>query len=234
MSLRAKGFTGAVYRMMEAIRSLPARLPTMLPWTGGEGTSRRAAALLTNQELFHEDLHLVAEPLLAAHRDLESGLALAFARAGFDLPENLQGVEDFKEELDQRIVSVIRGPARDRIVRAAGWLTSWPVTVLLDATPLAFVGYTGYRIVWAYFQMPLLDSSFFFHAATVLAILMGIELLVLSMFARMAAWGARKTSLHDLSAALNAPGLAFQQETALLANVQRLARRVAHLKEAIR
>ena len=234
MSLRAKGFTGAVYRMMEALRSLPARLPALLPWSGADTSGRRAAAMLADKELFQEDLHLAASPLLEAHQELQSELALAFARAGFDVPEDAGGAAEYQAELNRRIVSVIRGPARDRIVRAAAWLTSWPVTALCDALPLALIVFAAYRIVWAFFQAPLLDSPFFLHALTVLAILLGVELFLLSLAARLCAWGIRRSSLHDLSAAIHAPGLAFRAEARLLEETRRIAGRIERIRDAIR
>ena len=234
MSLRAKGLTGTLYRMVEAVRSLPARLPALMPWQGMRTTSgRRAASLLTEKTLYTEDLRLVTETLLSDFQTQQSALALAWARADMDAPETTEGLEAFKQNLNGRIVDVIRGPARDRVIRAARWLTSWPLTVLADMPPLAFIGYAGYKIVQGYFSGPLLNSAFFLHSASVLALLLGAEVFLLGFMARCAAWLARHASLRDLRTALYAPRLAFTPYEESLSEVEGQIARIRQVREWI-
>ncbi len=216
-SLRSKGFVGTLFRAVEAIRSLPARLPAMLPWNSlNDSTGQRAAALLTEQNLLEDEPDLISEAVSTAYRNLQSEVSLACVRAGFDPPPAEEGLDSFREELNRRLAAVMRGPARERVLQGANALTSWPVTLLADAMPLAFIIYSGFLIVRAYFSGLLLDISFFFHAATVLLILLGAELTLLSLAMRGLAWFARRTSVRDLRTSLFAPNLGFRPERALL------------------
>jgi predicted GTPase len=234
MSLRTKGFTGTLFRIMEMFRSLPARLPEWLPWNAmREGGGRRAAALLTDDTLVTDDLHLVPESVLDACQAFQSEVAFALERAGFDPPSEQEAANSFERELNRRIASVIRGPARNRIVRGAQWLTSWPITLLADLLPGLFIAYTGFKIVYAYFTSPLLDISFFFHASAVFLILIGVELCIWSLSARVLAWTARRSSLHDLRASLAAPNLAFQPERAVLDEIAKEVERIEGLRRAV-
>lgn len=221
MSLRAKGFMGAVFRLAEAVRSLPARLPALLPWGNARNTiGQRAAALLNNPEDAGSLINTTSEKVLDTYRARQSVLGLQMAKAGFDPPESQQSATEFSEEINRRLETALRGPARDRVVRAAAWLTCWPVALLSDACPLAFIGYTGYKIVRAYFTAPLLELTFFFHAGTVLAILLGVEIFGLAWLARMAAWLARRGARRDVRIALNIPGLCFTPERRILAEIE--------------
>ncbi len=232
VSLRAKGFTGTLFRALEALRSLPARLPALLPWAALRGGSgRRVAAMLSEEALINDDIHLVGDILLSAYRARQSELALAFAKAGLDPPPVEKGLQTFQEECSRRLAVVLRGPARERIVRGARFLTSWPLTLLADALPAGFIAYSGYKVVRAYFNNPLLDTSFFFHAGTVLLILLGIELLAISLLARTWAWIARRRTARDARIALLAPGLAFRPERAMLEEVARERDTIARLAQ---
>ncbi len=234
MSLRTKGFMGGVFRLSETLRTLPARLPALFPWSAARGsTGHRAASLLADQELFGEEANLASEAVLNQYRALQSEVHLALARAGFDPPPGDEGLKDFQEELNQRLALVIRGPARNRMVRAARLLTSWPVTFLLDALPVAFIAYSGYRVVWAYFNEPLLNVSFFFHAGTVLLILSGAELFLFSWCARIAAWMARRGGLRDLRVALAVPGLGFAAEMRTIEHADAVIKSVEHMNRTV-
>jgi hypothetical protein len=232
ISLRAKGFTGSCYRIIEATRSLPARLPGMI-FPGRSSGGQDAAAMLANQELLREDIQLASESILGHFRAKQSEIALAFTRAGIDAADGESGAETFERELNRRLADVMRGPARDRIVQAAHLLTGWFTTLLLDLPPLFFIGWCGWRIIASWIQGQLLDTSFFLHSITVLLMLIGAELLLLSLLSRFSAWLVRRRSLHDLRAALHGPGLAFQEERGTIEEVAEVIGRISDLAGAV-
>jgi hypothetical protein len=234
MSLRAKGITGTLYRMLEALRSLPARMAGWLPWSRGRGTGQQAAAILTGREFFAEDLDIAVQEVAELYRQEQSEVALAFAQSGFDPPHAAGGLESFHQTLNTRIGSILRGPARDGIIRRARALTGWPLTILLDLPPLAFILYTSYHIVESYFfSSLLLEIDFFIHAGMVLVILFGGELFLLSLFGRMLAWGARRHALRELRLAMAASQLAFGPERQVLADARAQLARIEHLRDLV-
>lgn len=235
MSLRAKGLVGGLFRLTEAIRGLPARLPALLPWSAARGSAgHRAAALLSDQELLGDEANLASDAVMNQYRLLQSEVHLAMVRAGFDPPVGEAGPDRFQQELNQRLAMVIRGPARMRMVRKARFLTSWFFTFLLDALPAAFIAYSGYKVVRAYFSPMLLNISFFFHAGTVLMILLGVELVLFSWCARFLAWLARRGGLRDLRVALAVPGLGFSEEMRTIEHVEEIVRTVEHMTHSMR
>ena len=164
------------------------------------------------------------EPL---YESAHSELALAFAQAGFDETDG-NGFSTLSTSVSQRLAALLRGPARDRVVRQAQRLTSWPLALLMDIPPLAFIGFSAYKIVRAYFSTSLLTGVFFLHAAAVLAIILGVELLLLSLATRTLAWTARQSAAAAVRAQLDKSLDAFAPERAHLEKVQ------GHLEEAKR
>lgn len=233
-SVRSKGFVGLLYRMLEAVRSMPIRLPGLLSWHGlKSGGGRRAAEMLTDHELVQHDEKLVSGRVLEHYRNAQSELALAFVRAGFRAPELATGQGTFQAELERRIVAVMRGPARERVQHGGRMLSRWITTILLDLPPLAFLGYSGYIVVSKYLSAELLGPSFLIHSGTVLAIILGVELVGLSFAVRFFAWLARQGSLMDLRAGLLAPHLAFQEEKALVEDVRGHLDRIEKVKSLV-
>jgi hypothetical protein len=216
ISLRTKGIVGTLYRVIEALRSLPARMSGWLRWTPYSGAGRQAASLLTKQSLLSDDIDIATPDLRDCYAHHLSELTLKFARAGFDHLDADAGFDTFTESVQKRLASLLRGAARDRVVARARLLTSWPMTLLADALPLAFVGYAGYRIVTSYFEGETLTGDYFLHAGAVLAMLLAAELLVLSTVARFLAWSARSRATRDLRTALLAGGAAYAPERAAL------------------
>ncbi len=234
IGLRAKGFTGTLYRLFEALRSLPTRLPAMLPWSSGRASGgQQAASLLANNELFEEDLVLASEAMESHYRAKQGEIALALARGGFDPPEEDASLDVFRHELSKRLSSVLRGPARDRVVRGAQWLTSWPVTMVSDFVPIAFIAYSGFKVVRDYFVGQAFGVDSFVHTGTVLAIIIAIELLLLSVAARGMAWTARRNSLRDLRAALLAPGLTLGQERQIIEAAEEELKAIVRLEDVV-
>lgn len=233
-SLRSKGFVGMLYRMLEAVRSMPIRLPSLLTWSGlKDGGGRRAAELLTEHELVQHDEKLVSGRVLEHYRAEQSELALAFVRAGFTAPDPAEGQSAFQAELERRLVAVMRGPARERVRHGGRVLSRWLTTVLLDLPPVAFLGYSGYIVVSKYLSAELLGPSFLIHSGTVLAIILGVELVGLSFAVRFFAWIARQGSLMDLRAGLLAPQLAFQEEKRLLQDAREHLERIEKVKAVV-
>ncbi len=236
---RAKGIVGTLFRLLEAVRTVPARFAQWMPW-GSRGIGRKAAALLSGDELFNEDLAGALNEVAAAYKGAYSEVSLAFAQAGFDMPEGDEqggedeaGLQSFREELNRRIMNVLAGPAHERLVARARTLTSWPAALLADLPPLAFVLFSGYRIVRDYFSDALLSGGFFLHAGAVLAIILGVELAALSLAARALAWTARRASGRDLRLAL-AEGLpAFTEERAALNGAAALRNGIQELRTAV-
>jgi len=220
IGLRAKGVVGTLYRALEALRTLPARVANWTVWGARHTTGKQAAALLGDRQLFAEEIDIASGAVRAAYANHHSHVALAFAQAGFDLPHDDAGFARFVDGVQTRLAELLRGPARDRVVRRARWLTCWPMTVLADAPPLAFLGYAGYRIVGDYFQGKVLTGDYFLHSAAVLAIVLAVELFLLSLCARLFAWSARRSAGRALRTALLSGGYAFVPERSALAEAK--------------
>jgi energy-coupling factor transporter ATP-binding protein EcfA2 len=232
IDVRALGIVLTLYRLFDAIRSLPVRLAGWLPGSRKTRLGRQAAALLSSVNLFQEDLVLVSDAIQQQYESHRSSLAMAFAHAGFDELDDSTGYDAYVNALGKRIADVLRGPARDRVVAHAHRLTSWPVALLLDVGPIAFLAYTCYHIVVTYFDAQLLSAGFLMHSVVVLAIIVTAELLVLSLLMRMGAWAARNAAARDLRHALKAPGknaLGFEPEAAALADARAQAEAVRSL-----
>ncbi len=219
MGLRSKGITGVLFRLVEAVRSLPARLPAMLPGAG-LSAGQHAAALLTGAELLGEGLDSALEGVFRQHHTQARKLALAFEKAGIDAPSPEDSDREIRLALTGRLGELIQGPARQSIVRAAARLGSWWVALLFDALPLAFMVYCGYKILVDYFVGVFLGLDFFVHSATVLGMIFAVELLLLSGLARLGAWRARRKNQRDLRAALHSPGLFFRAEAQAIESLQ--------------
>lgn len=228
VAARAKGIVGTLYRVLEAVRSAPARLGRWLPWGTKDSVGQRAAALLADKDLFAEEGLVTpgdAAPLYAAAR---SQLAVSFAQAGFEAGGR-DGFEEYLHVLMDRVSQVLRGPARRRVVDYARVLTCWPLTLLADAPPLAFLVFFGHKTVRAFFSSQLLTGVFFVHAASVLAILLLTELLLLSVTTRALAWSARQAGVRALQSAVGEPGMGFQSERDHLAEVTAQVERIGRL-----
>lgn len=230
VSARAKGIVGTLYRLIEGIRSLPARLSGWLPRAGGAGV--HAVDLLTQPDRLQSDTALHVPEIEDLYESKRSQLALAMAKAGFDTVAE-DGFARFDQRLREQAAEVLRGPARDRLVRRARLLTSWPATLAADALPLAFLAYSAYMIVSQYLMQVVPQPMVIVQAALVLAVILGAELLLLSLAARLSAWSARQGALRDLRAALGARALAFGPERAALDRATTLAREVGNLDSAV-
>ena len=222
MGLRAKGVVGTIFRLLESARTIPARLAGFSLWPVKAGTGHRAASMLANGELVSDHLNVTSDELRRHYAAKESELALEFAKAGFDSEAIGSGFGSFGDELDERIGGVLRGPARDRIVSRARVLTSWPLALVLDAPPLVFFGYSAYMTVVDYFSSKIWSPELFLHAATVLGIILVVELFGLSVAARLLAWSARRSAVRDLRLALLGQGNAFKGERAHLETAKKL------------
>lgn len=231
IALRAKGVIGGFYRVLEGLRSLPARVTHWLPRAIGLG--RQASALLADKDPLVEEAAFHAPEIEALYEGIESEVGLAMARAGFDRVGNGVGYADFERRLGESLSRILRGPARDRLVRRARLLTSWPVTLLLDALPLAFLIGSAYGLVRQYLERLVPPAMVFVQAALVFAVIVAAELLLLSLAARLAAWSARRGALRDLRTALAARGHAYGPERSAVAQALALARQIQGLEGAV-
>lgn len=216
ISLRAKGLMGMLYRVVEWLRSLPARLPALFSWGALRDSAGRGAIALLRDEGDGESADLAPPTLLAIYDDERGKVSLALAQAGFDPPNAAQSAESFQKTLNARLASALGGPVRERVLRAARLLTSWPLTLIADAPPLAFLCYAGWKVVRTYVSAPLLPTAFFLHTGAVCCILVGGELLVMSLAVRFFAAMARRGGLRDLKIAVQAPGLGLRLEQAVV------------------
>ena len=214
---RSKGIVGTLYRLLETIRTLPARFSGWSLLPGKPRMGHRAASLLADNELIDESLDLASGELSNDYLGRQSDLSVHLTTAGFDRVEG-NGYEEYTKELNARIAEVLRGPARERIVARARQLTGWPVVILSDAPPLAFIAYSAYLYVRDYFLDPLLGPSFFLNALLVFGIILAVELFLLSVLARFAAWSARRAAIRDLQAALTGNSAAFGPERQAVAD----------------
>lgn len=233
MSLRAKGIVGTTYRILEAIRSLPARMSGWLPWGMRPGAGQQAAGLMSSNELFEEDLNLTGEALGRIYQAHHHEIALAFARAGFDAPGATEGRAAFEEGLSRRVSEVLRGPARDIVQQRARWITSWPFALGADALPILLLLGGGYEILRTWFVGEALPPGYIGHTLTVVLIIVALELLAFSIASRSLAGTARRAALAKLRAALSGGALAFQQERSAVQEVQQLTALLQELREIL-
>ncbi len=233
IGLRAKGLTGNCFRVIEAIRTLPARIAGWLPGRGARGLGREAAAMLTSEALFQDDLEAASSEVCMRYQSRQGEVALALAKAGFDAADAEAGLDDFREAVNQRVTAVLRGPARDTVMGRARLLTGWPATLLADIPPLAFFAYAAYIIVSSYFSAALLDIAFLVHSAAVLAIVLVVELFAFTLLVRVFAWSARKRALRHLRAAFSAGPLGFAAEQQTLETAKEIAARIEKLHGAL-
>ena len=125
------------------------------------------------------------------------------------------------------------GRARDHIGRQAARLTSWPVTILLDAPPLAFFGFSAYHIVTSYFSSVLLPGSYFVQAGSVLGIILFAELLVYSTVARTLAWRSRRAAKAELHHRLTEKNLALLPERGAVQRAQACVAEIDRLSNSL-
>jgi len=236
VTVRAKGIVFTLFRILEAIRNAPARIAGWLPWFAKGGPAQRAAALLTDKDLFEDQGLLNPDELEPLYDSTRSTLALTLAQTGFvaQPPSAVNGAFDaFLETLTERVTAVLRGPARERIAAYARVVTGWPITLLADAPPLAFFAFFAYKTVRAFFSTTLLSATFFVHAASVLVILLLAELLLLSLVTRALAWSARRASIKALQTALAGRVGAFQPERAALDAVMEVVEQIEVLSSTV-
>ena len=226
MGLCAKGVVGTIFRLLESARTLPARLAGFSFWPVKAGAGHRAASMLADRDVMSDHLSVTSDELRRFYNASESELALEFAKAGFDSEVMENSFDDFGDELNERIEGVLRGPARDRIVARARALTSWPLALLLDAPPLAFFGYSAYATVVDYFNSEIWSGELFLHAATVLGIILAVELFGLSLASRFLAWSARRSAVRDLRIALLQRGHAYSKARAHLETAKKLVEEI--------
>ncbi len=230
--VRAKGFVVNLYRVIEGIRGLPARLAGLAFWPV-RGVGQQAAAMLSAGGLIDDELRLAPEDLRGRFDTHRGEVSLELAKARFATTGD-DGFPAFVESLNGRIGAVLRGPARDRIVARARIITSWPTTALFDALPLLFFVVSAYQIVATYFRGEFQDAGFFVHAGTVLLILLTIEIAALSFTVRWLAGASRRASLNDLRIALSGAGLAFSIERSALKEAAELIEKAGHLWAEVR
>jgi energy-coupling factor transporter ATP-binding protein EcfA2 len=234
ISLRSRGLVGALYRILEAARSLPARLAGWSPWPLNLGAGHRAARLLGQESLLDGPLDLGSGDLQRRFESHASQVRLAMAQAGFDARGGAADFQDYVDSLGKSVEGVLRGPARDRVISRARLLSAWPLALTLDAPPVAFLGYSAYALVRDYFNADYWAASELVHASAVFGIVLAAELAAFSALARLLAWGARSGAARDLRIAL-APGAdAFRAAHQSLAEAAAIVREIGEIQSALR
>ncbi len=234
VSLRARGIVGTLYRLLEGLRTLPARAAGWLPRNVVRARlGRRAASILTSKGTFEEELEVASRDVIELHRRYQSDVAFAFTRAGFDPPAEGAGVDPFRREVNARVTAVLEGPAREGVAKRARRLTALPAALAADAPPLLFMAYAGFKIVYAFFAPDPLPPGFMGHALAVLIILLGLELFCFAALTRLLAWSARRHAANMLRIALHGPCLAFAPERAALHDAKDRVETIRALKAAV-
>lgn len=212
LNLRAKGLVGTLFRLVESARTLPTRVAAWSPLPGRARAGHRAASIMNNKETLGEGLDLVSPELDRTYAHKRSAVAMRMAEHGFDVSEQEEGYSEFYAGLNAKVGEVLGGSARARLVSRAKTLTSWPVALLCDASPLACLSVSGYIVVKKFFSGELLTASNFLHAFIVLLIILGVELFVLFVSARVAAWSVRRAACNDLRKAFSEGLIAFPHD----------------------
>lgn len=233
IGLRNKGVVGTLYRLLEALRSLPARMANLSFWSMRANTGHKAATLLSEQDLMNSDLNLTSDELERQFRNVESEIAMACAKAGFESRPETDRYDAFNTALSENVGRILRGPARDRVVTRAKWITGWPIAILMDAPPVAFFGVSAYNVVTEYFSGVVLGGSFFVHSGTVLGIILAVELGGYSILARFMAWTARKGSVKTLRDSVVGHRMAFLEERRALEEAQAILEDVRGLRNTL-
>lgn len=234
-SLRTKGVVGTLYKILESIRTLPARMTQWSLWPLQGGAGHRAASLLSRPEAAPEEaaLSLESPELKRLFMAKESELGVLLAKAGFDTTSSDQSYEAYIDALSEQISEVLRGPSRDRIVSRAQVLSSWPLAFALDVPPIAFFGFTAYNVVVEYFAAEFLNWPFFIHSASVLGIILIAELTGISLLSRVFAWTARRGSISDLKKAIQGHRMAFLDERKSVAQATEICSEISALQSDV-
>lgn len=231
--LRAKGVVGLCSRGIATVASLPARMTAWLPGAGRASDGQRAAAMLSSERLFTEDLEVASGEIASLHLKADSDVALAMVRAGLDRSPEGNDTQRFDAALNALVAKVLRGPAREGIVHRARMVTSWPVTFLCDAAPVAIALYSAYRICSTFFFGSELPPDFITLSAVVILIAIALELTVLTFAGRYLAWWASREARNALRHALLSSRFAFPDERDRINAVLETIARIRRLPEAI-
>lgn len=234
LSVRSKGVVGSLYKVLEVVRSLPARMTQWSPWSMSSGMGQRAATLLSKDDVAEVDVTLESAELKRLFLEKESELGVLLAKAGFDAQESAPRYTAFMEALSHAMDTTLRGPARDRIVRRARLLACWPLAIALDIPPIAFFGNTAYLVVTEYFDGVILGGAFFVHSASVLGVVLVAELVLVSIMARLLAANTRWASVSDLHKTLRGARVAFVEEHRALEEVRRIQSETQALQQSLR
>ncbi len=212
VSMRAKGVSGTVFRVLEALRSLPARLNAWRTPAGRRAMVHRAADLLQDRDLFSNDLGLMAGALEDPYRRQQQALHVAMRQAGFDTPQAGAGYHAFSKGLDEQLARVLRGPARERLRRFAARFTSWPVTTLVEGPLWVFAGYCGWVILASFFRGELMSTAQFLHMAAVGAIIVAAQVTVITAGVYVGAALSRTAAAREARDQLANGRTAFAEE----------------------
>ena len=231
VGLRSKGIVGTVSRGIEALRTLPTRMSWWVPTAAKQSAGQRAAGMLASERLFSEDLAIAAGEVASLYQRSESEVGLALVRAGIDRPKESGAVEAFDAALNARVSEVLRGPAREAVVRRARTLTSWPITAACDALPAALGLFSGYRILGAYFYGTPLPDDFITLSVLVIGIAITLELFALGWASRAMAWTAQREAQSAMRHSLLSARMAFPRQREIIEETRKLVEDLSKLPD---
>ena len=85
VGVRAKGVMGTLFRILEAARTLPARLSSWSLWPLRGGVGIKAAQMITDGELVNEDLALASDDLARRYQAQAGTVSVAMSQSGFHM-----------------------------------------------------------------------------------------------------------------------------------------------------
>ena len=208
---RAFGLIGTLFRILHWVRMLPSRtlgrlsLAGLLQSVEPRGGEPEAAP---GQDRIHDGLlRRLAEVFGREHADVNAQLA----RAGFPCESFEAWQSDFSRELRARLDEYL-SPVQERVNVRAGRLAHWvlPVFDLLWIVPfvmtLATPLYNYYWNLVRHVDLVLPQPDFLARAASMLGVVLFVELALFAAVVRWAGRGLRNRSKRDLAKGLQGGG----------------------------
>ncbi|NIA15416.1 MAG: hypothetical protein GWP08_15220 [Nitrospiraceae bacterium] len=217
---RAFGLIGTLFRILHWVRMLPSRTLGRLSLAGllqsveprGSGASEDAPG----KNRIHDGLlRRLAEVFGREHADVNAQLA----RAGFPCEPFEAWQDDFSRELRARLDEYL-SPVQQRVNVRAGRLARWmlPVFDLLWIVPfvmtLATPLYNYYWNLVRHMDLMLPQPDFLARAASMLGVVLFVELALFTAVVRWAGRGLRNRSKRDLAKGLQGGGFGLGKQRA--------------------
>ena len=226
VSERAFGLVGTLFRLLHWLRMLPARVRGKLSIASlmrpavrgsppaGDKSADEDAAFLRNGVL-----RQLAAKFAQQHADVNAYMT----RAGFEASGFEQWKDNFIEELSSRLEEYL-GPIQRRLERRARRITSWalPILEIVWFAPFAFtVGVPIYQYYWnllRHAEVVLPEPDFLSRSASMIAIVILIELMAFAYLVRLGGRRLRGRSTRDLAKDFEGRSFGFAKQRAKVQN----------------